>query len=477
MAELEKGQAAGVIIHKIDRSARNLKDWAQLGEMIDRGIEVHFAHESLDLASRGGRLSADIQAVVAADYIRNLRQEVRKGFYGRLKQGFFPLPAPRGYLDQGKAKAKIIDPVVGPLVREAFELYASGRYSVSTLREEMHKRGLRGRTGKPLSQDALAVMLHNSFYVGQIKIHRTGDVFQGVHEPLVRQAVFDRVQAIMSGRAFARPQKHDPTFRRMIRCAVCGYGLVGEVQKGHIYYRCHTKECRGTSVRETDVTEGLHAFLDLLELNEEELGDLRDLVDVLRTKEAATNEVRRRAVKSQVGQCEGRLTRLTDAFIDGNIDKDTFDQRKASLLQERRTLLDLIECPDEEPESVRTLKKLELGKSAKTLDGLKFVEEFRDIVKNTTSNLAVRGKELEITPEFPFGDLAKWRFFQNGAPGRIRTFVDLSQMGYSHSRLTTPPPTQTLSSQTNSTNNTIYPSVVRSDCKGNHLLPFRRNKA
>ena len=46
---LERQKATGVIIHKIDRSARNLKDWADLAELIDRGVEIHFAHESLDL--------------------------------------------------------------------------------------------------------------------------------------------------------------------------------------------------------------------------------------------------------------------------------------------------------------------------------------------------------------------------------------------------------------------------------------------
>jgi hypothetical protein len=71
---LRRGEALGVVIHKIDRGARNLKDWADLGELIDTGVEVHFANESLDLNTRGGRLSADIQAVVAADYIRNLRE-------------------------------------------------------------------------------------------------------------------------------------------------------------------------------------------------------------------------------------------------------------------------------------------------------------------------------------------------------------------------------------------------------------------
>ena len=84
---LRRGDAVGVIIHKIDRGARNLKDWADLGELIDAGVSVHFANESLDMLSRGGRLSADIQAVVAADYVRNLREETKKGLYGRLKQG------------------------------------------------------------------------------------------------------------------------------------------------------------------------------------------------------------------------------------------------------------------------------------------------------------------------------------------------------------------------------------------------------
>src|SRR5215467_13369522 len=140
---LKHGKAGGVIIHKIDRSARNLKDWADLGELIDQGIEVHFANESLDLNSRGGRLSADIQAVVAADYIRNLREETKKGFYGRLKQGLYPLPAPTGYLDRGKGKAKEIDPIQAPLVKTAFRLYATGGYNLKSLQDKMATLGLK----------------------------------------------------------------------------------------------------------------------------------------------------------------------------------------------------------------------------------------------------------------------------------------------------------------------------------------------
>src|SRR5258706_4326135 len=132
MKLLRQGKHKGIILHKLDRGARNLKDWAEIGELSDLGIEVHFVTESLDLQTRGGRLSADIQAVVAADYIRNLKEETRKGFYGRLKQGLYPLQAPLGYLDQGGGKAKIIDPVRGPLIRKAFELYGTGQYKLHT---------------------------------------------------------------------------------------------------------------------------------------------------------------------------------------------------------------------------------------------------------------------------------------------------------------------------------------------------------
>lgn len=145
LKELRKGKAHGVVIHKVDRGARNLKDWADLGSLIDSGVEVLFAGESLDLNSRGGRLSADIQAVVASDFIRNLREETKKGIYGRLKQGFYPFPAVVGYLDAGKGNPKRIDSAQAPLVKELFEAYASGECGLVSLAERMYERGLRNK--------------------------------------------------------------------------------------------------------------------------------------------------------------------------------------------------------------------------------------------------------------------------------------------------------------------------------------------
>ena len=203
---LRKRSAAGVVIHKIDRGVRNGRDWVDLTELVDRGlIELYFANEGLDLTNRGGRLSADLQAVVAADYIRNLREEALKGINGRLKQGILPLPAPVGYLDCGAGKPKAIDPVKGPLVRRAFELYATGRYNLHTLQAELRRAGLRNRRGGEVSINGLSTVLRNPFYIGLIRVKRRKETYEGAHDPLIRKSLFDQVQAVLDGKLSARP--------------------------------------------------------------------------------------------------------------------------------------------------------------------------------------------------------------------------------------------------------------------------------
>src|SRR5665213_2567320 len=314
---LDRGIAAGVITHKIDRSARNLKDWATLGELIDRGIEMHFAYESIDLTSRGGRLSADIQAVVAADFIRNLRDEVKKGFYGRLKQGLYPLAAPVGYLDCGGGKNKEIDPQKGPLVRQAFELYAGNRISVDNLQIELTRRGLTTRRGQPLTFNGLVYLLHNPFYMGIIRINRTNESFPGRHEPLVSKALFDCVQAVLAGKTYKKVLTHEFEFRRFIKCAACGRHLTGERKKGRfVYYRCYNRACRKAVITEHAIETAFSAIMALIQLPKRDLGDLGDLGREILDSTKADTAGTKTYIQLELAKCEKKLTRLTDALLD-----------------------------------------------------------------------------------------------------------------------------------------------------------------
>jgi len=414
---LQEGDAAGVIIHKIDRSARNLRDWADLGELIDRGIDVRFASESLDLQTRGGRLSADIQAVVAADFIRNLRQETKKGMYGRFKQGLFPMPAPLGYSNRGKGIAKEIDPLKGPLVRKAFELYASGGHTLETVVDEMNRLGLRNRNGGKMKINGLSVILRNPFYMGVIRLRTTGETFTGRHRPLVSVEIFKRVQQALAGKVHAKIIKHEFLFRRLLTCKACGYSLVGELQKGHVYYRCHTRRCPITNIREETVEHEIEAALLPLQFSEREKPYLRSRVESMRENWSQEQAARAETLRLRLERLKDRLARLTDAFLDGTIEKDLFEERKKALLLERQNVMDQIEGPPQRlPELLSSF--LELAGDAYVSYELGLPDEKRELLGLVTSNRHVDGKNLVISLAEPFHQVANRFQNPNGSPFR-----------------------------------------------------------
>ena len=419
---LRQGRASGVAIHKIDRSARNLKDWADLGELIDRGIEVHFANESLDLNSRGGRLSADIQAVVAADYIRNLREETRKGFYGRIKQGVYPLPAPLGYVDKGKGQPKELDPLKGPLVRQAFELYAGGRYGLDDLVVELHRRGLRNKRGGKVTRSGISVLLNNPFYIGFIRLRKTGETFPGSHQPLVSKALFDRTQQVLAGKTNTRVIAHDFLFRRLLKCKCCGYSLIGERQKGHVYYRCHTRDCPPTSVREEIVEVAFLRAIEPLQLADTERAHVQSRIPGLAAKWERGRAAQEQALSLRLAQVRELLGRLTDAYLDQSVEKDLFEERKTALLLERRDLEDQLAALKldtcQVPELVAEF--LELAGSACVLYETADLDERRDLIATTTSNRTAERKTLDFALSDPFSLVANRHENSNGGPYRDR---------------------------------------------------------
>lgn len=431
LRELRKGAARGVIIHKIDRSARNLRDWAELGELIDGGVEVHFANENLDLYSRGGRLSADIQAVVAADYIRNLREEVKKGFYGRLKQGYYPMPAPVGYRDMGAAKPKEVDALKGPLVKKAFELYATEKFGLRRLAIDMKSLGLRSRSGGTISPNGIGSILRNPFYIGVIKLKSSDQVFRGRHEPLIDQGLFDTVQLILQGKSpvgSGSVSKHSFLFRRMVSCSLCGYRLIAELQKYHVYYRCHTRGCEQKTIREEILDKSVAAMLKRIHFQPFELEEFRTWVEQKSRRTAGDLAAEKRSVELRIEQANARLSRLVDAFVAGMIDETDFRERKNDFVITITRLKNQLES---DPKTHEVLRKTE-----QFLERLKTVylsylsaphKLKREMLQSVVSNIVVEGKTVTIKPNLPFELIINRGVVTNGGAYRHtpRTFLTL----------------------------------------------------
>jgi site-specific DNA recombinase len=388
----------GLIVHKIDRSARNFRDWAQIGELADQGVAIHFATESLDFQSRGGRLTADIQAVIASDYIRNLREEALKGIRGRLKQGLYPHMAPLGYLNQGGGNPKTPDPARAPLITDWFTLYGTGKFSIRGLCDEMDKRGLRSRAGKALTRTSMEQTLSNPFYCGIVRVRKTGETFKGVHQPLIPASLFQRVQDLKSDKYHRKMLRHFHTYRGLFVCAACSNKLIAERQKGHVYYRCHTNGCVTQCIREEIIErEVQYGF--------EQIGFSKPNFERLKGNITTWFEDRRHAFGTsnaltlRKSEIKARIGTLTYALIDRLIDKEAFAERKQHLLIECQKIDDqLAKMNDLTAEADKLAKFLELVKSLAELYQIANPSEKRLIVELATSNRLVDGKNVVLQP-------------------------------------------------------------------------------
>lgn len=90
----------------------------------------------------------------------------------------------------------VVDQETAPLVREAFQLAALKNFTLRQIVTIVSKAGLVSRRGTPLSATALWRILGNPFYLGQIRY--SGKVLQGMHEPLITQSEFEKVQQSLS---------------------------------------------------------------------------------------------------------------------------------------------------------------------------------------------------------------------------------------------------------------------------------------
>jgi site-specific DNA recombinase len=419
---LRQGVASGAVFHKIDRSARNLRDWVEFCDLVDEGrIAAHFAAEGLDLGTRGGRLSADLQAVIAADYVRNLRDEIKKGFYGRLKQGLYPLAAPIGYLDQGGGNPKTPDPERAPFIRQAFALYATGHFTLATLATDLTSKGFRSRRGTGISRAGLDKLLRNRFYMGLIRLS-SGQTFQGVHEPIVSASLFARVQAVLAGKVGARTIQHDFLFRRLLRCQHCGYTMIGERQKGRVYYRCHTPNCPTTSIREDTVDQQLRQAFACLCFSPSERAYFERRLARDRLRWTTTRDAELARLQLERGRLDERLRRLADGFADGVVARDIYIQRQAAILHEQQDMRDRQAHLQADTTAIadRLARFLELaGSIAATYDS-GFPADQRDLVALVTSNRTVDRRSLALTMHLPFQVLAERPTVSTGGPIRDR---------------------------------------------------------
>jgi hypothetical protein len=123
-------------------------------------------------------------------------------------------------------------------------------------------------------------------------------------------------------------------------------------------------------------------------------------------------------LRLNLGKIQDRLHGLTDALVDGLIDKTIFQNRKAALLEEKAALEEKRAFLEDQGDQVpaRTLHFLELAGSAYLSYERGIFEEKRDLVKIVTSNREIQEKKVEFTLKTPFDLVAARLKNQKGSP-------------------------------------------------------------
>ena len=172
--------------------------------------------------------------------------------------------------------------------------------------------------------------------------------------------------------------------------------MIAERQKGHVYYRCQTKDCATKTVREESIEDAIKNALSNVRISDENIDYLTNEFEKRITAKSDLHEPKTFAM--QIAQLEDRLDRLTDALIDRIIDTAAYEVRKESYLLQKATLIEAKEKQKILP-SVDDLRNfLELIKSLVSTYEIALPPEKRIIVQNATSNRTVDRKNIYIQP-------------------------------------------------------------------------------
>ena len=351
-----------VIVHKLDRLARNRVDDVEINRAFEEaGVRLVSTSENID-QTPGGMLLHGIMSSIAEFYSRNLANEVIKGMGEKARNGGTLGKAPLGYMnvrarDENGREVRTIalDEERAPLVRLAFTEYATGNWTVRGLAEHLNNRGLTipptaRKPTNPVSVRLLQTLLRNPYYKGVISFQ--GVEYAGAHEPLVDAATWQTVQDILTAHANGERQRmHNHHLKSTIVCGLCGARLLvqhatSRTSSTYHYFVCARRhrvhDCTFKAVLIDEVEARVAELYQQIRLSSD---DRRDIERYLRAEfehiqANRQQDIQRLTTRQQ--QLEDQRHKLLKAHYAGAIPLDLLkkeqDQLTSSILAIQREL-------------------------------------------------------------------------------------------------------------------------------------------
>ena len=365
LERIEAGEANGILAWMPDRLSRNSIDSGKIIYMLDEHvlIDLKFPHFWFENTPQGKYMLAN-EFNASKQYVDNLSLNTKRGLRQMVRDGRYPRGAPLGYYNDLRTKTIKIDRKTAPIVREAFELYARGDKRLDEIADFLYANGIQTKQGmirgkkttgsKPHSRTRVTRMLSNPFYYGHFLY--LGEVHEGKHTGIISKRLFDKVQAVLAQRGKPTRKANDPQpLCGSVYCS-CGMMFTAEVRikrqkNGNVhtytYYRCTRKSktvaCHEPHIRAEELDKQLSALLQSYAMPTTWADKLRDLIHEDEAKEKTEYSTITKALQADIVQLSEKLQRLLDSYLDGDVERELYQAKRAEILGKKKLLQEQIE--------------------------------------------------------------------------------------------------------------------------------------
>jgi site-specific DNA recombinase len=342
-----KGAITHFVVQDSTRFSRNVEGKAFANAILKRlNVTLVSVDEPMLDDSPVGKLTSTMLTALGEFYSHSLSSRLRYRFQVHREKGRWLHQAPLGYRNVivNGCKTLALDDSA-PLLREAFELIATGLDTSDHVREHVTVAGLRTKKGRKLTRQTFSFTLKNPVYCGLI-LHK-GRTYKGDFPAIVSSAVWQRAQDALRGKKAPTPKRtahEDFPLRGFVKCGSCGAKLTSGHARGrsrtYAKYWCWNPKCQHpVSVDACRLEADWLNFLDRMRPAFHTLINVIPVLAQTRMQGRIEHaEYAQSALAAELAEKKALNLKLITARLHDRIASDDFETMKAALAEEMAIL-------------------------------------------------------------------------------------------------------------------------------------------
>lgn len=344
--DVKSGKVTNVLVYKLDRLTRSVKDLINLIELFEsHNCCFNSVTEKLDTSNAVGRMFIKIIGIFAEFERENLAERVSFGYEQKTREGNYTNTNGVNGYDYIVGKGEIIvNEEEKSIVERVYEEYLNGT-SMLKIARMFNEEKVPSKRGGFWSQSTIKSILTNPLYVGKIrygvskKLQPRAFFVDGTQETIIDEDVFNRVQDLIEKRKYFNTKKYPSEkafFSPVLRCSHCGAKFHSKMQKQkgkyYITYYCNNRQigkCNKSGISHTKVLDAFEEYIQNYKLN-----------PTIKIETNKIDEKKINKLNKELDNIDKKRKRLQILFINEEMDSADYKEITNNLDRQKKILLE-----------------------------------------------------------------------------------------------------------------------------------------